>query len=116
MAIVISSPVENERGFSVIVTGDGASTQPSYKHNRFRQPATSAGSITRTCKAFVVTGWTKVSRRSERGGLLAPEDGTAVTVTSCTEAADGTITITTSPAIGNGTQAWVTVIFDQYDN
>lgn len=110
MAITITLPAQNHRAVAYKATGDGATTGHNVSHNRRNGKLVSA----RTCKAFVVTGATKYDTRSERGGLLAPTDGTVVPVTSCVDNLDGTITVTTTAAIGNATVADVIVVFDQF--
>lgn len=106
MAVTISNQVENHRGFSWQVTGDGVTTQWSVTHNRLARPA-------HTAQVFGVTAPTSFSTRSGRGGLLAPENGTAVAISSSSLSAK-TLSVTTTAAIGNGTKAYFTAVFDQY--
>lgn len=107
MAVSIANQQENHRGLYAEVTGDGATTALVFTHKRgvFANP---------TAQAFVVTAPTTstIFRRSGRGGFHFPADGTAVTVSSVVVTAT-TITVNTSAAVGNGTLAYVAVVFDQ---
>lgn len=109
MAITISNQIENHRSVYFEFTGDGATTSIVVAHNRHKAPAGK-----RTVKAYITTGSTTFDRRSERGGLRAPTDGTAVTITSATEDTAGNVTIVTSAAVANATKAYGVIVFDQY--
>jgi hypothetical protein len=104
MAITVSNISENHRGLAYSYTGDGSTTQTTVKHTRYLRNM-------HTAKAFVVTGATKFSTRSERGGLRAAEDGTAVTATVAIDA-QGNCVVTTTPAVGNGLVASVVIVHD----
>jgi len=104
MAVTVTSISENHRGLAFQYIGDGSTTQTTVKHTRYTRG-------THTAKAFVVTGATKFNTRSERGGLRAAEDGTPVTATVAIDAT-GNCVVTTSPAVGNGLVANVTIVHD----
>lgn len=107
MAVTIANQVENHRGIYFEATGDGSTTALVISHNRSLHNSP-------TASAFVVTGPTgQPDRRSERGGHNFPANGTAVTVSSVVVTATQ-ITVNTSAAIGNGTKAYVAVVFDKY--
>lgn len=105
MAVVIANQIENHRGIYWEVTGDGATTAFTVNHTRMQRP-------NHTMKVFGVTAPTKFSRRSERGGFVAPEDGTAVAVTSSVLTA-AALVVTTTAAIANATKAYFVALFDQ---
>jgi hypothetical protein len=106
MAVTIANQVNNHRGFYAEVTGDGATTALVFTHNRGVHANT-------TATAFVVTSPTAVfERRSGRGGNFFPVDGTSATVASVVVTSTQ-VTVNTSAAVGNGTKAYVTVVFDQ---
>ena len=108
MAISISNQVENHRSIYFEFTGDGATANAVVTHNQYRQPQAA-----RTCKAYLVTGETKLSRGLNRGGHIFPEDGTTVAVTSCTEAASGAITVVCTSAVSNALKCKGVIVFDQ---
>src|SRR5437899_615697 len=105
MAVTIANQIENHRGLSWEVTGDGATTSWTVTHGRFAKP-------NHSLQVFGVTSPTSFSRRSGRGGLFTAEDGTAVAVTS-TSLSSKTLTVNTTAAIGNGTKAYFVAVFDQ---
>jgi hypothetical protein len=105
MSVTLSNISENHRALAYTYTGDGSTTQTTIKHTRYLRNL-------HTAKAFVVTGATKFSTRSERGGLRAAEDGTAVTATVAIDAA-GNCIVSTTPAVGNGLVASVVIVHDQ---
>jgi hypothetical protein len=104
MSVTVSTVSENHRGLAYSYTGDGSTTQTTIKHTRYLRNI-------HTAKAFVVTGATKFSTRSERGGLRAAEDGTVVTATVAIDSA-GNCVVTTVPAVGNGLVASVIIVHD----
>jgi hypothetical protein len=101
MAVAIANQVENHRGMYFEVTGDGATTTFTCTHNRFKRP-------NHTMVVKGVTAPTVLDRKQGSGTLL----GTAVTISSssCT---NGVLSVTTSPAIANGTKAHFMATFDQ---
>lgn len=108
MAISISNQIENHRSIYFEFTGDGATTNAVVTHSRYLQPLAA-----RTCKAYLVTGDTKLSRVAGKGGHVFPEDGTAVPVTSCTESAAGVITVVCTSAVSNALKCKGVIVFDQ---
>ena len=104
MAVTISNLQQNHRGVAYQYTGDGSTTQTTVLHARFVRPSMPVS------KVFVVTGVTKFDTRSERGGLRAAIDGTAVSATATISG--GNLTVTTSPAVGNGLVASVVALHD----
>lgn len=109
MAITISNQTENHRSVYFEFTGDGATTNVVVTHGRYLQPQAA-----RTCKAYLVTGETKLSRVSGRGGHTFPEDGTVVPVTSTTESAAGVVTIVCTSAVTNALKCKGVIVFDQH--
>lgn len=107
MAVTIANQIRNHRGLYAEVTGDGATTALVFTHN-------SGVHVSTTASAFVVTAPSspQTERRSNRGGFHFPADGTAATISSVVVTAT-TVTVNTSAAIGNGTKAFVAVVFDQ---
>jgi hypothetical protein len=105
MSITILNQVENYRGISFSFVGDATSTAFPVTHNRHTVPSG------RTSTAFVVTGPTAFERRSERGGLIAPVDGTVLTVNSVLESAVGVVTITLSTVVASTVTAYGTIVF-----
>ena len=105
MAITASNIQHNHRGCYFEFTGDGATTSivvPLSIHY---------GGQTITGTATVRTNPTSTSHESGKGGFLFPA-GTAVAVASAT-VANGSLTVQTSAAVGNGTKAYVAFIFDK---
>lgn len=106
MAVSIANQQENHRGLYAEVTGDGATTALVFTHHR-KIPAG------QTATATVITGpGANREAASGRGGFHFPAAGTGVTVSSVTVTAT-TITVNTSAAVGNGTVAYVAVVFDK---
>lgn len=105
MALVIANQHENHRSVYWEVTGDGATTAFTITHHRMQKTG-------HTVAVFGVTAPTKQSGRSGRGGLLFPEDGTAVALAS-SSLSGSTISVTTSAAIANATVAYFVAVFDQ---
>jgi hypothetical protein len=95
---------QNHRGVAYSYVGDGATTTTTVPHARFVRTSMPVS------KVFVTTGSTKFSTRSERGGMIAAEDGTPVTATA--SITGGNLTVTTNPAVGNGTTAYVVALHD----
>jgi hypothetical protein len=104
MAVTATGLSENHRGLAFTFTGDGSTASITVKHTRYLRNM-------HTAKSFVVTGATRFSTRSERGGLRAAEDGTPVTATVAIDA-QGNCTVTTVPAVGNGLVASVIILHD----
>lgn len=103
MAITISAIRENHRSIAFRFTGDGAS-QPSVNHTRHVRPV-------QTGKVFAVTGATKFSTDpSGRGGLYVATDGTVVSAS--VSISGSAVSVTTSPAVTNGTVCDVVVVYD----
>lgn len=114
MAVSISNQVENHRGIYFEVTGDGVTTALTVNHSRSVHAGT-------TAKATVTTAPTgSFERKSGSGGFVYPAGGTAVAVSSVSVTSpnkgdsSGSLTVNTSVAVGNGTKAYVAVVFDQY--
>lgn len=108
MAVTIANKIENHRGVYCEVTGDGSTTAIVINHGR------GIFDGTMTAQAFAVTAPTVIKEcKSGRGGFIFPSDGTPVTISSVS-ITKTTLTVNTQSAIGNGTKAYVSVIFDQY--
>ena len=105
MAVTIANQVRNHRGLYTEVTGDGTTTALVFTHNN-------GVHANQTATATVVTAGTGFERTSGKGGFVYPTAGTPVTVSSVTVTST-TVTVNTSAAIGNGTKAYVSVVFDQ---
>jgi hypothetical protein len=104
MAVVISNVQHNHRGLYFEATGDGATTALTVNHAG--RPHTNT-----TATARVITSPTSYSHRSGNGGFLFPEGASAAVSSVVITAASATVN--TSAAIGNGTKAYVAVVFDQ---
>src|SRR6185312_4466183 len=106
MSISIANQQENHRGLYAEVTGDGSTTALVFTHHK-------GVHANQTATATVVTapGANRESQ-SGKGGFHFPASGTGVTVSSVVVTAS-TITVNTSAAVGNGTVAYVAVVFDQ---
>jgi|SRR5579872_6492486 len=105
MSITVTNVQHNHRGCYAEFTGDGSTTA-------IPVPLTAQyGGQTITGSASVVTGPTSFTHKSGKGGFLFPE-GTPVTVSSAT-VAGGTLTVNTNAAVGNGTKAYVSFVFDK---
>jgi hypothetical protein len=104
MSVTATGLSENHRGLAFTFTGDGSTASITVKHTRYLRNI-------HTAKAFVTTGSTKFSTRSERGGLRAAEDGTAVTATVAIDSI-GNCVVTTVPAVANGLVASVVIVHD----
>jgi hypothetical protein len=105
MAVTYSNIIRNHRGLYFEVTGDGATTALVVNHNNSVHANT-------TCSATVLTAPTGFHPgTSGKGGFIFPTGGTAVTVSSCT-CSSTACTVNTSAAVGNGTKAYVSVVFD----
>jgi len=102
MSISATNVFQNHRAVAFQFTGDGSTTSITVPHGRFGRSG--------TAQAFVVTGGTKFSTRSGRGGHSFPEDGTAVTATATVSGLN--VILTTSPAVSNGVVAFCTVVHD----
>ena len=107
MAVAIANIISNRRGLYFESTGDGSTTALTVAHGN-------GVHANATAQAFVVTAPTLSTsfRRSGRGGFQFPSDGTNVTVSSVSVSSTS-VTVNTSAAIGNGTKAYVAVVFDQ---
>jgi hypothetical protein len=106
MAVTIANQQENHRGLYAEVTGDGVTTALVFTHHRC-VPANA------TAVATVVTAVSGgFETTSGKGGFHFPPTGTAATVSSVAVTAT-TVTVTTSAAVGNGTKAYVAVVFDK---
>lgn len=104
MSITVSNIQHNHRGVYGEFTGDGSTTAipiPLTAHY---------GGQALTGVATVVTGPTSYSHQSGKGGFLFPA-GTPVTVSSAT-VAGGTLTVNTSAAVGNGTKAYLSFVYN----
>lgn len=107
MSVSYSNQIESHRGIYFECTGDGSTTALTVSHGR---------SIFKgaTATATVITAPTgSRERKSGCGGFVFPAGGTAVTVSSVTVSATS-VTVNTQAAVGNGTKAFVAVVFDQY--
>lgn len=109
MSVTVSNQVENHRAVSFQFTGDGSTTSIVVAHGRYKQPLGK-----RTVQAFLTTGSTLNERRSGRGGLRAPTDGTAVALNSVTEDTAGNVTIVTTAAVTNAVVCTGVIVFDQH--
>lgn len=106
MAVSYSNQIENHRGIYFECTGDGVTTALTVNHGRSIHAGT-------TATATVTTAGTGFERKSGKGGFVYPTGGTNVTVSSVTVGATS-VTVNTGAAVGNGTKAYVSVVFDQY--
>jgi hypothetical protein len=61
-------------------------------------------------KAYCVTGPTTFSQPSGRGGARFPDGGTSVAATAAVSG--GNLTVTTNPAVTNGTTVYCVAVFD----
>jgi hypothetical protein len=106
MAVTIANQVRNHRGIYAEVTGDGATTALVFTHN-------TGVHANQTATASVMTGASGFRNgQSGKGGFIYPDTGTSVTVSSVT-VTPTQVTVNTSAAIGNGTKAYVAIVFDQ---
>ena len=105
MAVAYANQVENHRGVYFEATGDGSTTALTVTHARGVHANT-------TASATVTTAGAGFERKSGKGGFVYPTSGTNVTVSSVTVSATS-VTVNTSAAVGNGTKAYVSVVFDQ---
>lgn len=108
MAVSYTNIISAHRGVYFEATGDGATTALTVNHNRGVHANT-------TATATVVTAPTgQFARHSSNGGFVYPQGGTPVTVSSVSVTATA-VTVNTSAAVGNGTKAYVSVVFDKHD-
>lgn len=106
MAVTYSNIINNHRGVYFEVTGDGATTALTVTHG-------SGVHTGHTASATVLTGGSSFQNgASGKGGFVYPAAGTPVAVSSVT-VAPTTVTVNTGAAIGNGTKAYVVVVFNQ---
>lgn len=107
MAVTYANQKESHRGIYFEATGDGSTTALTVNHSRSIHKSA-------TATATVVTGPSAAikDRKSGCGGFIYPTDGTAVTVSSVSVTATA-VTVNTQSAVGNGTKAYVAVVFDQ---
>jgi len=107
MSVAIANVIRNHRGLYFEATGDGSTTALTVNHMN----GVFAGT---TAKATAVTGPTTFHNgKSGTGGFVYPTDGTPVTISSVSVTSTS-VTVNTSAAVGNGTKAYVAVVFDQY--
>ena len=105
MAITYANIINNHRGVYFEATGDGATTALTVNHGKCTHANT-------TATATVVTAPTSFHNgKYGSGGFVAPF-GTNATVSSVSVTSSA-VTVNTSAAVGNGTKAYVTVVFDQ---
>lgn len=106
MAVTTSNIIGNHRGVYFEVVGDGATTALTVSHGR-------GVHANQTAQAIVVTAPTSFNSggKTGKGGFVFPE-GTAQTVSSVSVTTTA-VTVNTSSALGNGTKAYVAVVFDQ---
>lgn len=104
MSISVTNVMHNHRGVYGEFTGDGSTTAIPITHAG--RPHTNT-----TAKATVITAPSSFTHKSGAGGFLFPE-GTSAAVSSVTVSATS-VTVNTSAAVGNGTKAYVAVVFDQ---
>jgi len=104
MSITVSNIQHNHRGLYFEAVGDGATTALTVAHSGRPHANT-------TAKATVITAPSSYTHQSGRGGFLFP-DGTSAAVSSVAVTATS-VTVNTSAAVGNGTKAYVAVVFDQ---
>ncbi len=107
MAVTYGNMICNHRGCYFEATGDGATTALTVNHAR-------AVPANPTATATVLTAGTGFERPSGKGGFVFPTAGTAVTVSSVS-VTSSSVTVNTSAAVGNGTKAYVSVVFDKHD-
>lgn len=108
MAITISNQSDNHRSTYFEFTGDGSTTAIVVPIHGLQRHSG------QTAKSFVVTAPTSSdSSPSGKGGHSFPTAGTSITVSS-TVLSGGNVTVTTSPAVGNGVKAYGVVVYDQY--
>ena len=106
MAVTYSNKICNARGCYFEVTGDGVSTALTVTHNKGVHAGTSATATVLTSVSNFQNG------ASGKGGFVFPTTGTPVAVSSVTVSATS-VTVNTSAAVGNGTKAYVAVVFNQ---
>lgn len=105
MSVAIANVIRNHRGLYFEATGDGTTTALTVNHLNGVHTST-------TATASVITAPTSFHNgKSGSGGFVFPF-GTAQTVSSVSVTSTA-VTVNTSAAIGNGTKAYVVVVFDQ---
>lgn len=105
MAVSIANVIRNHRGLYFEATGDGVTTALVVNHNN-------GVHANQTAQATVLTAGTNFATHSGKGGFVVPQTGTPVTVSSVSVTTTQ-VTVNTSAAVGNGTKAYVAVVFDQ---
>ena len=106
MAITASNIMHSHRGCYFEYVGDGASTSISVPLTPTHYAGQAISGV-----ATVRTGATAFTNESGKGGFLFPA-GTNVAVASAT-VANGSLTVQTSAAVGNGVKAYAAFIFDK---
>lgn len=105
MSVTIANVIHNHRGLYFEATGDGSTTALTVNHMNGVHSNT-------TATATVVTAPTAFHNgKSGNGGFVFPV-GTSAPVTSVSVTSTA-VTVNTTSAIGNGTKAYVAVVFDQ---
>ena len=105
MAVSYANAIRNHRGLYFEVTGDGTTTALVQNHlNGVHANTTASAQVVTTPTGFH-------NGKSSSGGFVFPF-GTPVTVSSVSVTST-TVTVNTSAAVGNGTKAYVVVVFDQ---
>ena len=107
MAVTYGNIIRNHRGLYFEVTGDGATTALVQNHLNGVHAGTTATATVLTAPTGFHPG------TSGKGGFIFPTGGTPVTVSSVSVTSTS-VTVNTSAAVGNGTKAYVAVVFDQY--
>src|SRR5579859_730155 len=107
MSVAIANVIRNHRGLYFEATGDGSTTALTVNHLNGVHANTTAKATVLTAPSSFHNG------QSGCGGFVFPNGGTAVTVSSVSVTSTA-VTVNTSAAIGNGTKAYVAVVFDQY--
>lgn len=106
MAVTIANVIRNHRGLYFEATGDGATTALVVNHMNGVHANTTATATVLTAPTGFHPG------TSGKGGFIYPTGGTPVTVSSVSVTSTA-VTVNTSAAVGNGTKAYVSVVFDQ---
>ena len=106
MAVTYSNIINNHRGVYFEVTGDGLTTALTVTHGSGVHANPTATATVLTAPSSFQNG------TSGKGGFVYPTSGTAVAVSSVSVTASK-VTVNTSAAVGNGTKAYVAVVFNQ---
>lgn len=105
MSVTISNIQRNHRGVAFQFIGDGVTTTATVTHGQYVRANMPTSNV------FVTTGSTVFGEVSQRGGFQSAIDGVSVTATAAA-VPSGSVTVTTNPAVANGTTAYVVVLFD----